>query len=112
MVLGSAGVSGGGGRATYISGNLTCNAVGPTNVHVNLGSTKPSGGSSTQTWGVALELPLGSVTPHVEAVGGDGLKTLFQLGARTQITKTVQLDGTIGRSDGQTAATIGLKFQF
>jgi hypothetical protein len=111
-VLGVSRVSGGGGNATYVSGNLSCNGLGPVNVHANLGANKAKNVSAVGTWGVAAELPLGSWTPHAEVFGAEGSKATAQLGARTQLTKELQLDGNVSRNDGQTAYSIGIKYQF
>ncbi len=111
-VLGATHLSGGGGNATYLSGNLSCNGLGPVNVHANLGATKSKSASAIGTWGVAAELPMASWTPHVEVFGAEGSKATAQLGARTQLTKELQLDGNVARNDGQTAYSLGVKYQF
>jgi hypothetical protein len=110
-VLGATRLSGG-GNATYVSGNLSCNGLGPVNVHANLGANKAKGVSAVGAWGVAAELPMAWWTPHVEVFGAEGSKATAQLGARTQLTKELQLDGNIARNDGQTAYSIGIKYQF
>jgi hypothetical protein len=111
-VLGVSRVSGGDANATYVSGNLSCNGLGPVNVHANLGANKAKNVSAIGTWGVAAELPMASWTPHVEMFGAEGSKATAQLGARTQLTKELQLDGNVSRNDGQTAYSIGIKYQF
>ncbi len=111
-VLGATHLSGGGGNATYMSGNLSCNGLGPVNLHANLGANKAKGASAVGTWGVAAELPLPAWTPHIEIFGAEGSKATTQLGARTQLTKELQLDGNVSRSDGQTAYSLGIKYQF
>lgn len=73
---------------------------------------KPSGASSVKTWGVAFERPMGPVTPHLEFFGEKGSKPTVQAGARTEIAKGIQLDGTVGRSDGENVYSLGVKFQF
>jgi hypothetical protein len=110
--LGTTHASGGGGNATYVSGNLSCNGLGPVNVHANLGATKPKNASAIGAWGVAAELPMASWTPHVEVFGAEGSKATGQLGARTQLTKELQLDGNVSRNDGQIAYSLGVKYQF
>ncbi len=102
----------GDGNTPYLSGNLSCNGVGPASVHLNLGVQKPKGSESIGVWGVAAEFPMDSWTPHVEFFGAKDTKPTFQIGARTQLSKTIQLDGTLGRTDGQSLVTVGLKFQF
>jgi hypothetical protein len=111
-VLGTTHASGGGGYAAYVSGNLSCNGVGPVNLHANLGANKARNLSVIGTWGVAAELPMASWTPHAEVFGVEGSKATAQLGARTQLTKELQLDGNVARNDGQTAYSVGIKYQF
>jgi hypothetical protein len=41
-----------------------------------------------------------------------GSKATGQLSARTQLTKELQLDGNVSRNDGQTAYSLGVKYQF
>lgn len=102
----------GDGNTPYLSGNLSCTGVGPASIHINLGAQKPKDVKSVGTWGVAAEFPMASWTPHVEWFGAQQSKPTFQIGARTQLTPALQLDGTVGCSDGQSVATVGLKFQF
>lgn len=109
---GFAHVGGGGGNGRFVTGLLTCNAGDLGSLHLNLGLTKASGESSVRTWGVAFEQELGAVTPHLEFFGEKGSKPTAQVGARTEIAKGVQLDGTIGRSDGRSVYSLGMKFQF
>lgn len=114
------GLSGGGTRSSgggasepagFVNGILRCNGARG-NVHANPGATKPTGESATGTWGVALERPLGVVTPHVEWFGVEGSKPTLQLGVRGDVGKNLQVDGTVGRSDGQSLYTIGVKPRF
>lgn len=112
---GAAHVSAGGGgsaNARFVNGIGSCNGTPLGNLHLNLGAIKTSGESSVGTWGIALEREFGSVTPHVEWFGAEGSKPALQIGARGDIAKGVQLDGTVGRSDGVTAYSVGLKFKF
>jgi hypothetical protein len=110
--LGAAHVGSGGGNARFVNGLLTCNAGDIGSLHVNLGLVKPSGSSSVRTWGVAFERGFGPVTPHIEFFGEKGSKPTVQVGARTEIVKGIQLDGTVGRIDGENLYTLGVKFQF
>jgi hypothetical protein len=110
-VLGLIRVSGG-DNATYVSGNASCNAVGSVNVHINLGSVKAKDTSAAGTWGVAVELPRALWTPHVEIFGAERAKSTVQFGARTQLTKELQLDGNVSRNDRQTGYSAGIKYQF
>ncbi len=110
-VLGTNKVTGG-SSGTYVSGNLTCNGSDLGNMNFNLGGTKVSGTSFVQTWGMSLEKEMGSVTPHVEWFGAKGTTPTLQAGLRGEVSKGVQMDGTIGRTAGQTQYTLGTKFQF
>jgi hypothetical protein len=111
-VLGTSHVSSGGGNATYLNGLMTCNTGGAGSLHFNLGAVKPSGASAENAWGAAYEREFGSVTPHIEWFGSEGVKPTLQAGARGEIAKGIQLDGSAGRTDGINVYTLGLKFQF
>jgi hypothetical protein len=102
----------GSANTTYLNGLMTCNLGGSGSVHFNLGATKPSGSSAENAWGMAYEHQFGAVTPHIEWFGSEGVKPTVQVGLRGEITKGIQLDGSIGRSEGVTISTLGLKFQF
>jgi hypothetical protein len=111
-VLGVAHESNGGGNATYLNGILSCNGNALGNVHFNLGAIKAKGVSAVGTWGVAIEREMGAVTPHIELFGAEHEKPTVQVGLRGQLTKTIQLDGTVGRSNGESLYSVGMKFQF
>lgn len=111
-VVGASHTSQGGGNGTYLNGIYSCNGNSFGNVHLNVGVTHASGDSAKLTWGAALEHDLGTVTPHVEFFGAQGSKPTFQIGARSQLSKTIQLDGTLGRNNDASLFTVGLKFQF
>lgn len=99
------------GNTTAVTGLMTCNMpIGA--VNVNVGALRAAGESTVATWGLSLSHAFGSVTGHVEAFGQQQGKTTYQVGARYDIVKNVQIDGTVGRSDGQTLFSTGLKFQF
>lgn len=98
--------------APYVTGLGTCN-VGPLgSLHANLGWAKPKDNNSTRSWGVAYERGFGSVTPHIEWVGSQGVKPTVNLGLRGLIIDNLQLDGSVGRSDGESIYTLGVKFMF
>ncbi len=99
-------------NATFVNGLATCNGTLLGNVHVNLGYAKPSSGSGARSWGVALERPMGNLTPHIEYFGVEHTKPVVQVGLRGDVSETIQLDGTVGRSDGVTAWSLGVKFRF
>ena len=97
--------------AFFVNGLFSCHA-GPSHLHLNLGSAKMADASATATWGIAFERDAGAVTPHIEWFGAEGAKPTIQVGARGDVAKNLQLDGTLGRGDGQTLYSLGLKFKF
>ena len=101
------------GSSPYWVGILTCNsALG--SVHVNLTHHNPKDEKNYNSWGVAFERAVGSVTPHMEVFGDDGGKPTVQFGAKTDIAPRLQLDATVGR-DRQNMAnvySIGFKYSF
>ena len=104
--------SGGAGRSTVLNGVLSCNGLASASVHLNLGAVKATDVSTKATWGIAIEREFGQFTPHAEWFGVEGIKPVFQIGARTQLCKMVQIDGTVGRSQGESLYSLGFKFQF
>lgn len=98
--------------AMFINGLATCNGTPLGNVHFNLGYSKASGVRGVKSWGVALEREMGPVTPHIEYFGVEQTKPVVQLGLRGDLTKSVQLDGTVGRSEGITIYSLGVKLKF
>jgi hypothetical protein len=97
---------------SFINGIASCNGTPLGNVHLNLGYTKPSSAKGVKSWGVALEHEMGAVTPHIEYFGVEHSKPVVQLGLRGDVARNMQLDGTVGRSDGVTAYSVGVKFKF
>lgn len=112
IVAGAAKVRNTDERATYVNGLVTCNAKDVGSVHFNLGGEKPRGSTSIRTWGVAVEKEVGPVTPHLEWFGAKGEKPTVQVGMRTELVKSLQLDGTVGRTDGESVYSVGMKVQF
>ena len=53
-----------------------------------------------------------AVTPHIEWFGSEGAKPTVQAGLRGEVAKGWQLDGTVGRGDGETVYTLGVKRSF
>ena len=101
----------GSGSTPYLTGLATCNLpVGA--LHLNLGANKPSANATLGTWGVAFEREFGAVTGHVECFGQQRDKPTIQLGLRGEIMSKFQLDGTVGRTAGETLYSLGLKLQF
>ena len=103
----------GAGTSNFINGLMTCNMDAAGSVHVNLGVVNPpAGAASTGVWGIAYEREFGAVTAHVEAFGQENAQPAFQIGLRTMITKSIQIDGTVGSSNNESMYSVGLKFLF
>lgn len=101
------------GNSPFLVGILTCNSAAGA-IHVNVTRHNPKDDKSFNSWGVAFERQMGSLTPHIEVFGDQGQKAALQMGAKTEIAPGLQLDGTIGR-DRQNHAnvfSIGLKQAF
>lgn len=99
------------GNTSAITGLMTCHMpIG--GVNVNVGALRAASESTVATWGLSLSHAFGSVTGHAEAFGQQHGKTTFQIGAHHDIAKNIQIDGTVGRSDGQTLYSAGVKFGF
>jgi hypothetical protein len=99
------------GSSPYLVGILTCNsALG--SVHVNLTRHNPKDEKNYNSWGVAFERAMGSVTPHVEVFGDDGSKPTVQFGAKTEIAPGLQLDATVGRDRQNVANVFSLGFKY
>ncbi|NPC55226.1 hypothetical protein [Caenimonas soli] len=110
-VLGVAHTRGAGGNTPYVNGLATCNS-GWGASHFNLGAVHAPGESTLGTWGIAHEREFGRVTAHVEAFGQRHSKPTFQVGARMEVAKGLQIDGTVGRSDRENLVSVGLKQSF
>ncbi len=100
-----------GGNQPYAYSAATCRK-NEFALNLNLGAANPSGGSSYGTWGVAFERDHGNMVGHVEAFGQEHAKPTFQVGARTDVGRGFQVDGTVGRNAGDTIFSLGLKFSF
>ena len=101
-------VSAGSVNAPYVNGLATCNHHGGA-LHMNLGISDPNKGKSLKSWGVAYEHELGGATGHVEVFGQESAKPTAQIGLRKDIVPGLQIDGTVGRSDGTTVFSVGMK---
>lgn len=110
-VLGVARTRGAGGNTPYLNGLFTCNSTWGAS-HFNLGAVRAPRGPTLGTWGIAHERDFGPVTAHVEAVGQRRSKPTFQVGARIEVAKGLQIDGTVGRSNHETLVSVGLKHSF
>jgi hypothetical protein len=100
------------GNAPYLNGLATCNVEGLGSFHFNLGGLKPRDASFVPTWGLAFEKPISAVVAHLEVFGARDTRPTVQLGLRADVVQGIQLDGSVGRNDGRTLWTVGLKFQF
>jgi hypothetical protein len=98
------------GNSPYLVGIVTCN-MGGSSVHVNLTHTSPKGEPNFSSWGVALERPMGSVTPHIEVFGDEGGLPTLQLGVKTEIAPGLQLDASFGRDQQYKANVFSLGFK-
>lgn len=110
-VLGLAHTQGETNRA-ILNGLLTCNREALGSVHLNLGVTRPRRESKELGWGVAVEKAFSALTAHLEWFGAEHSKPTIQAGLRTNLTTNLQLDGSLGRSDGRTSYTLGTKLSF
>lgn len=115
-VIGIAQTRGGGDEgakvnAPYINGLFTCNLPAGA-LHLNLGANRPTGGGALTTWGLAFERELGAVTAHVEYFGQTHSAPTFQMGARTDVAKNIQIDATVGRNHTKSVFSLGLKVGF
>ncbi len=110
-VLGASQIRRQSGTTPYLNGLLTCNSNwGST--HLNLGAQRAPGGPGIGTWGLAHERAWDTVTVHVEAFGQRLVKPTFQVGARTDLSPSLQLDATLGRSNNHTLFSVGFKHSF
>lgn len=110
-VLGVSQTRGQSGTTPYLNGLLTCNgALGAT--HLNLGAQRAPGGPGVGSWGLAHEREWGPVTLHAEAFGQRLAKPTFQIGARKDLSPSLQLDATLGRTNHQKLFSVGLKQSF
>ena len=96
----------------YGWGILSCQSPLWGTVHLNLGWVKERYGSSQQLTGLAFEYPLENFTPHAEWLRLEGEKNTMAIGARTELFKDVQLDGSYRVQDKQDYWTLGVKWQF
>ncbi len=81
-------------------------------MHANLGTLRTPLQQWLPTWGLAGEYALGPVTVHAEAFGQRGSAPTFQTGARWEWAPQWQLDGSIGRQQGRTLLSMGIRRGF
>lgn len=100
------------GFSKFINGLASCNAGDAGSFHLNLGLVNPSGGPNVGSWGLAFEREFGAITGHAEVFGQENQAPTVQFGLRTLLTKSLQLDATMGSLQGETLYPVGLKFLF
>lgn len=109
--LGFSQASTGGGNTVFINGLMTCNgALGGFNL--NLGLSRAPDGPTLNGWGVSFEREFGALTGHVEYFGVEKAAPTLQVGLRTMLSKSLQLDGSVGTSSGETSYSLGMRFFF
>lgn len=102
----------GGGNTPYLNALATCNHKGGA-LHMNLGLSHPDNEKTLTNWGVAYEREMsGGITGHIEYFGLENGKPTAQVGLRKDIMPGLQLDGTVGRSDGDVVFSLGMKNRF
>lgn len=101
----------GGERTPYLSGMSSCNFDGGA-VHANFGLAHTEGQSANTTWGLAFERDFGGAVGHIEYFGQEKSRPTVQLGLRKEFLPGWQLDGTIGRNDGDAVFSVGVKKSF
>ncbi len=95
----------------YVNGIMSCNQ-GDFAFHTNLGANRPDGARTLASWGLALEETVGKdFSGHIEIFGQQESKSTVQFGLKKQLDK-LQIDGTVGRTDGKSLYTLGVKFTF
>ena len=111
MVVGVSYTNKGGGNTPYLNGLASCNHKDGA-FHLNLGVSHPDGEKNLTNWGVAYERDFGFATAHIEYFGQETAKPTVQVGLRKDVAQGLQLDGTLGRSDGDLVFSLGLKKSF
>jgi hypothetical protein len=101
-----------GSNAAIVNVIGTCQ-LGFVDMHMNAGigrnlSTK----NNLKILGLAFEKDVDFATVHAEVQAVEDSKPLFQIGARKEVFKNWQLDGTLGRQGGQNVFSLGTKYQF
>jgi hypothetical protein len=99
------------GNTPDVTGLFTCNGDFGA-LHLNAGANRPKDGPTLGTWGIALEHTFGAYTAHVETFGQRHSAPTQQIGLRTEFAKNWQIDGTLGRTQGETLYSVGFKFSF
>lgn len=96
----------------YGWGILSCHSPQWGTVHLNVGLIKEQDSTSKQLTGLAFEYPLPNFTPHAEWTSLEGEKNIAAIGARTELLKDTQLDGSYRVQDKTDYWTLGVKWQF
>lgn len=81
-------------------------------LHANLGALRMPERHWAPAWGFAVERAFGPVTVHAEAFGQRGSAPTFQTGARWEWAPQWQVDGSIGRQQGRTLLSAGIRRGF
>jgi hypothetical protein len=106
----------GAGHASGMSCRMQSDDVGldllPANMHANVGVNKPLGGAVVTAWGLALEVPAGPLTPHVEVFGFDDGEPTVQMGLVSRPLPDLLFDGKVGRVDGINRYSVGMRLRF
>ncbi len=110
-VIGSARTTGETSKG-YVNALFSCNHARLGSLHTNLGVFDVSSSQRTGIWGLAWERAYGDATAHVEVYGQQHDKPTWATGLRTHILPKLQLDGSVGRQEGQNLVTIGTKWMF
>ena len=97
--------------APTLAGLTSC-ALGPGTLHLNLGAARAPGERTAPFAGLAWEQPLGFASAHLEWIATRRARPIVNLGLKREIAPGLQLDGSLGRSGGQTLLSVGLKQQF
>ena len=109
------------GKVTVLNSIFTYGFTDESAMHLNVGSQKNGSAKANTTWGIAYERSIGGFNAHIETFGAAESKPTTQIGLRYVITRSVQIDGTIGRATVgcerggnvvKNIGSIGLKFDF
>lgn len=82
-------------------------------LHVNVGRAWTRHDGHVDTWGVGLDVPLGSQWAlTLETFGEEHSKPDRQLGVRYEIAEGVKLSAAAGRGNGRNIANLGVAWEF
>ncbi|HEY2929723.1 hypothetical protein [Piscinibacter sp.] len=95
----------------FAIGIVTCDIASGA-LHLNIGGSRESGGTTVPTYGAAWEQPVGPLVGHVEWLGQRHAPATIAIGLRRDVVKHLQLDASVARNAGQTLFSVGFKSQF